>query len=85
MARLVIENPTPDKGRVIHGADGGHLHLGRRCRICGRTVRTRGARLCPDCFADSMGNGCGAGACAGGACAPHDLDKLLSDGEGMRT
>ena len=55
MARLVIENPTPDKGRVIHGADGVSR---RRCRICGRAVRTRGARLCPDC----MGNGGGAGA-----------------------
>ncbi len=74
MARLVIENPTPHKGgRENHGK------ARTRCAVCGRAVRDRKSRLCPDCFADSMGGGCGAGACAGGVCVPLDENLVGTD------
>lgn len=73
MAKVIIETRFPPcKGKRNRGA---RSPL-NRCAVCGRAVRTRGARLCPDC----MGNWC-----AGGACAPLDLDKLPSAGEGVRT
>jgi len=48
MARVTITNPTPHKGRVIHGADG---RARRRCRVCGRTVYGRNGGICRDCLA----------------------------------
>ncbi len=48
MAKVTITNPTPHKGRVIHGADG---VARRRCRVCGRTVYGRGGGICRDCLA----------------------------------
>ena len=46
MARLVIENPPPQNGRIVHGMDG---VTRRRCRVCGCTVYGRGATwVCED-------------------------------------
>jgi len=52
MAKVTIKNPTPHKGRVIHGADG---VARRRCRICGRVIFGRNAGICRDCLADRLG------------------------------
>ncbi len=49
MAKVTITNPTPHKGRVIHGADG---VARRRCRICGRTVYGRNCGICRDCLSE---------------------------------
>ena len=50
-----------------------------RCAVCGRAVRDRRSRLCPDCFAATVNGGCGAGACSGGVCAPVKLGKADAD------
>ncbi len=47
MARLVIENPSPHKGRIAHGMDG---VARRRCRVCGCTVYGRNCGICRDCL-----------------------------------
>jgi len=55
MAKVTITNPTPHKGRAIHGADG---VARRRCRICGRTVYGRNGGICRDCLSKRLdGNG----------------------------
>ena len=52
MARVTITNPTPHKGRVVHGADG---RARRRCRVCGRTVYGRNGGICRDCLDNRKG------------------------------
>ena len=52
MARVTITNPTPHKGRVIHGSDG---RARRRCRVCGRTVYGRNGGICRDCLDNRKG------------------------------
>lgn len=55
MARVTITNPTPHKGRVIHGMDG-KAH--RRCRVCGGIIHGRHGGICRRCLADRLdGNG----------------------------
>ena len=83
MAKVTIETRFPPcKGKRNRGA---RSPL-NRCAVCGRAVRDRRSRLCPDCFAASVGGGCGAGACAGGECVPLD-EKLVGadDGADVRT
>ncbi len=47
MARLVVENPPPYRGRIVHGMDG---VARRRCRVCGCTVYGRNCGICRDCL-----------------------------------
>lgn len=65
-------------GRGNHGMDG---KARTRCAVCGRAVRDRRSRLCPDCFAATMSGSCGAGACVGGVGAPLD-EKLVGTDDG---
>lgn len=53
MAKVTITNPTPHKGRVIHGMDG---VARRRCRICGRTVYGRNGGICRNCLSKRLDN-----------------------------
>lgn len=53
MAKVTITNPTPHKGRVIHGIDG-RAH--RRCRICGGTVYGRNGGICRYCLSKRLDN-----------------------------
>lgn len=82
MAKVTIETRFPPcKGKRNRGA---RAPL-NRCAVCGRAVRDRRSRLCPDCFAATMSGSCGAGACVGGVGAPLD-EKLVGtdDGTGAR-
>ena len=53
MAKVVIVNPTPFKGRVRF-PDG---TARRRCRVCGRVVWGRHGGVCRECLARRNGGG----------------------------